>query len=90
MSIYRKVNELDLAKLNLSKDAYRVVKDIEPEKLVGLVRTNRTAELFRDEEGLPLYCCHWEKLEFVRLEIERKLAEAGFVDLDKNRAYRTT
>ena len=80
MGCFRKANELDLSKLGLSGVAYRIAKDTEPEELVRLARENRLSELFTDEEGLPLYVCHWEKLAFAREEITSKLANAGFID----------
>ena len=80
MGYFRKANELDLSKLSLSGIAYRIVKDTEPEKLVQLARENRLSELYTDEEGLPLFVCHWERLALARQEIVNKLANAGFID----------
>ena len=87
MSYLRKANELDLKKLGLSRIAYRIVKDTKPEDLVRMARERRLSELFTDEEGLPLYLCHWEKLHFARLEIERKLVKAGFIESNSDYAY---
>ena len=80
MSYSRKANELDLSRLGLSGLTYRIVKDTEPERLVQLAREKRLSEWFVDEDGLPLYLCHWEKLALARQEIESKLAKAGFID----------
>ena len=85
MDQLKNADELNLEKLNLSNDAYRVVKDVDPGRLIDLVQRNMISELFQDEDGLPLYYCHWEKLFFIRQEIVQKLAKAGFVDLTMNR-----
>ena len=91
MGISRANEMARLQALGLSENACRVIrhKGVSFDELVQLVRKNRTSELFCDERGLRVCCCHWEKRYFVRAEIEQKLAEAGYVDLAADRPYRS-